>query len=82
MMKTHRQEDLTTFTTHIMLKRLEDQVYALQKTCDKAMVLTCLDPAAKMFAQLAREASEFKSEIDSVPRTGADDPGSCDPYHV
>ena len=82
MMKTYWKEELKMFTTYIMLKRLEDQVYALQKTCDEAMVLTCLDPAAKMFAQLAREASEFKSEIGSIPRTEADAAGSGDLYHV
>ena len=40
MMKTYWKKELKMFTTYIMMKRLEDQVYVLQKTCDEGMLCT------------------------------------------
>ena len=78
-MKTYWKKELKMFTTYIMMKRLEDQVYVLQKTCDEGMLSTYLDPVAKVVAQLARETSEFNSDIGSVARTGAEAAGSGEP---
>ena len=40
MMKTYWKKELNMFTTYIIMKRLEDQVYVLQKTCDEGMLCT------------------------------------------
>ena len=40
MVKTYWKQELKMFTTYIMMKRLEDQVYVLQKTFDEGMLCT------------------------------------------
>ena len=77
MMKDHTHEELTAFTVHLQLKQLDKQVYALCKACDEAMASRCLEPAAKMLAQLKRETSDyFKNEIGDISKAlgGPSDP--------
>ena len=69
MMKDHTHEELTAFTVHLQLKQLDKQVYALCKACDEAMASRCLEPAAKMLAQVKRETSDyFKNEIGDISK--------------
>ena len=61
--------ELTAFTVHLQLKQLDKQVYALCKACDEAMASRCLEPAAKMLAQVKRETSDyFKNEIGDISK--------------
>ena len=69
--------ELTAFTVHLQLKQLDKQVYALCKACDEAMASRCLEPAAKMLAQVKRETSDyFKNEIGDISKAlgGPSDP--------